>query len=181
MDHNNNPRWGHGPCCPLITHHLKYTWNNRRSPIRVPSQVQKTEDLKLKILAHSLYLHTVCICTFVFLLFGFCIIVPHVFFSVYHVNIFALCSRLYCYVFMIRFRFSHICVLYIYHSRPLIVVVYALSILYSATHCIIIRGVISRIIFLIIVSDPLSFNISGVTVSRVIHWRCVVRAPTVCL
>ena len=80
-DHNNNPWWGCSPCHPLITHCLKYTWNNCRSLIWVPSQVQKTEDRRLKTIAHSLYLHTICICTFVFLLFGFCIIVPHVFFS----------------------------------------------------------------------------------------------------
>ena len=54
------------------------------------------------------------------------------------VNIFTLCSRPYRYVLMIHFRFSRICVLYIYHSRLLYVVMYALSILYSAMHCILI-------------------------------------------
>ena len=67
--------------------------------------------------------------------------------------------------------FSHIYILYIYHSKLPFVVVYALSILYSATHCIIILGVVSRIIFIIIVFDSLSFNISGVTISQVIRWR----------
>ena len=78
----------------------------------------------------------------------FCIFVPHVFFSGYRVNIFAWCSRPYCYVFMICFRFSHICVLYIYDSRLPFVVVYALSTLYSATHCIIIPDTVSCIILL---------------------------------
>ena len=114
-------------------------------PIWVSSGIQKIEDRRLKTIAHSPYLHTVCICTFVFL-FGFCMIVPHVFFSGYRVNIFALCSRPYHYVFMIRFRFSRICVLYIYHSRPPFVVMNTLSVLYSATYCIITLSTVCHII-----------------------------------
>ena len=146
-DSNNNPRWGHGPSRPLIT---QYTC---KQSLFIQS-LRNSEDRRLETqgtrpLLICRVIFTVCSC-------NFCIFIIWIFVSLYrmcsfqenHVNIFALCSRLYHYVFMICFRFSHICVLYIYHSRPPFVVMNTLSVLYSVMHCIIIPSTVCRIISL---------------------------------
>ena len=177
-DSNNNPWWGCGPCHPS----LHTTWSTLETTAICPYGYP-WEFRRLKIQdSRPLLIHRISIpyafVSLYFYYFDFCILVLHVFFSGYHVNTFALCSRPYHYVSMICFRFSRICVLYIYHSRLPYVVVYALSVSYSVMHCIIIPGTVSRIIF--IVFNSLSFNISGVTISRVICWQHIVRMPAVC-
>ena len=122
---------------PHYTHHtskqLLFFQSLRNSEDRRP----ETQGSRPLLIGYVIF--TVCSCNIVSLLFGFLYLYTAcVLFRRNCVNIFALCSRPYRYVLMICFRFSRICVLYIYHSRPLFVVMYALSVLYSVMHCIII-------------------------------------------
>ena len=61
--------YGEGAASATPSSHTTFV-SSYHSPSRVPSGIQQIEDQRLKTIAHSPYLHTVCFCTFVFL-FGF--------------------------------------------------------------------------------------------------------------